>query len=209
MTRTGFMLIISSPSGAGKTTLARKLTFEDKNLILSVSVTTRPSRPSEVNGKDYFFKTKDEFERMVSDDELLEYAEVFGNSYGTPQRFVEKNLKEGRDVVFDIDWQGAKILKNHNKKIVSIFILPPSREELLSRLKNRAEDSIEAQSKRMKMFETDVLHWKDYDYIVTNDNINGTLETIIAIVKSERNNKAYLKEENGIIEKKVIELISS
>ena len=209
MTKAGFMLIISSPSGAGKTTLARKLTSEDKNLILSVSVTTRLSRPSEVDGKDYFFKTKDEFERMVSDDELLEYAEVFGNSYGTPQRFVEKNLKEGRDVVFDIDWQGAKILKNHNKKIVSIFILPPSREELLSRLKNRAEDSIEAQSKRMKMFETDVLHWKDYDYIVTNDNINGTLETIIAIVKSERNNKAYPKEKNDIIEKKVIELIGS
>jgi len=209
MTRTGFMLIISSPSGAGKTTLARKLTSKDKNLILSVSITTRPSRPSEVDGKDYFFKTKDEFERMVSDDELLEYAEVFGNSYGTPRKFVEKKLKEGRDVVFDIDWQGAKILKKHNKKIVSIFILPPSREELLSRLKNRAEDSIEAQSKRMQMFENDVLHWKEYDYIVTNDNVDDTLETIIAIVKSERNNKVYQKEENNIIEKKVIELISS
>ena len=181
----------------------------DKNLILSISVTTRPLRPSEVDGKDYFFKTKDEFEKMVSDDELLEHAEVFGNFYGTPRKFVERNLKEGKGVVFDIDWQGAKILKKHNKRIVSIFILPPSKEELLSRLKNRAEDSIEAQSKRMKMFETDVLHWKEYDYIVTNDNVDSTLETIIAIVKSERNNKAYPKEENDRIEKRVIELISS
>lgn len=209
MTSAGFMLIISSPSGAGKTTLARKLTSVDKNLILSISVTTRPLRPSEVDGKDYFFKTKDEFEKMVSDDELLEHAEVFGNFYGTPRKFVERNLKEGKGVVFDIDWQGAKILKKHNKRIVSIFILPPSKEELLSRLKNRAEDSIEAQSKRMKMFETDVLHWKEYDYIVTNDNVDSTLETIIAIVKSERNNKAYPKEENDKIEKRVIELISS
>ena len=209
MTSAGFMLIISSPSGAGKTTLARKLTSVDKNLILSISVTTRPLRPSEVDGKDYFFKTKDEFEKMVSDDELLEHAEVFGNFYGTPQKFVERNLKEGKGVVFDIDWQGAKILKKHNKRIVSIFILPPSKEELLSRLKNRAEDSIEAQSKRMKMFETDVLHWKEYDYIVTNDNVDSTLETIIAIVKSERNNQAYPKEENDRIEKRVIELISS
>jgi guanylate kinase len=209
MTSAGFMLIISSPSGAGKTTLARKLTSVDKNLILSISVTTRPLRPSEVEGKDYFFKTKDEFEKMVSDDELLEHAEVFGNFYGTPRKFVERNLKEGKDVVFDIDWQGAKILKKHNKRIVSIFILPPSKEELLSRLKNRAEDSIEAQSKRMKMFETDVLHWKEYDYIVTNDNVDSTLETIIAIVKSERNNQAYPKEENDRIEKRVIELISS
>ena len=209
MTSAGFMLIISSPSGAGKTTLARKLTSVDKNLILSISVTTRPLRPSEVDGKDYFFKTKDEFEKMVSDDELLEHAEVFGNFYGTPRKFVERNLKEGKGVVFDIDWQGAKILKKHNKRIVSIFILPPSKEELLSRLKNRAEDSIEAQSKRMKMFETDVLHWKEYDYIVTNDNVDSTLETIIAIVKSERNNKAYPKEDNDRIEKRVIELISS
>ncbi|HBF06878.1 MAG TPA: guanylate kinase, partial [Gammaproteobacteria bacterium] len=107
MTSAGFMLIISSPSGAGKTTLARKLTSVDKNLILSISVTTRPLRPSEVEGKDYFFKTKDEFEKMVSDDELLEHAEVFGNFYGTPRKFVERNLKEGKDVVFDIDWQGA------------------------------------------------------------------------------------------------------
>ena len=209
MTSAGFMLIISSPSGAGKTTLARKLTSVDKNLILSISDTTRPLRPSEVEGKDYFFKTKDEFEKMVSDDELLENAEVFGNFYGTPRKFVERNLKEGKDVVFDIDWQGAKILKKHNKRIVSIFILPPSKEELLSRLKNRAEDSIEAQSKQMKMFQTDVLHWKEYDYIVTNDNVDSTLETIIAIVKSERNNQAYPKEENDRIEKRVIELISS
>ncbi|EGL63376.1 guanylate kinase [Agrobacterium sp. ATCC 31749] len=185
--RRGLMLVISSPSGAGKSTIARNLLEKDKNISLSVSVTTRPRRQSEIEGIHYHFISKRDFERMRDGDELLEWAEVHGNFYGTPREPVEAAMAAGRDMLFDIDWQGAEQLQDKMKAdIVSIFILPPTMTELQSRLHRRAEDSEEVIKTRLLNSRAEIEHWRDYDYVILNDDLQAAFEGIEAIVKAER-----------------------
>jgi guanylate kinase len=185
--RRGLMLVISSPSGAGKSTIARNLLEKDKNISLSVSVTTRPRRQSEIEGIHYHFISKRDFERMRDGDELLEWAEVHGNFYGTPREPVEAAMAAGRDMLFDIDWQGAEQLQDKMKAdVVSIFILPPTMTELQSRLHRRAEDSEEVIKTRLLNSRAEIEHWRDYDYVILNDDLQAAFEGIEAIVKAER-----------------------
>ncbi|KIQ01532.1 guanylate kinase [Agrobacterium tumefaciens] len=185
--RRGLMLVISSPSGAGKSTIARNLLEKDKNISLSVSVTTRPRRQSEIDGIHYNFITKRDFERMRDGEELLEWAEVHGNFYGTPREPVEMAMAEGKDMLFDIDWQGAEQLQDKMKAdIVSIFILPPTMTELQSRLHRRAEDTEEVIQTRLANSRSEIEHWRDYDYVILNDDLQAAFEAIEAIVKAER-----------------------
>lgn len=178
---------MSSPSGAGKTTLSRKLLASDKNITMSVSVTTRPSRPSEVDGKDYHFITKERFAQMRDRNELLEWAEVFGNFYGTPRKPVEEALAKGRDVLFDIDWQGTQQLAQAmSEDLVRVFILPPSAEELQNRLINRQQDSSSVVAKRMAEASREISHWPEYDYVVVNDEVEDSHMQITAILTAER-----------------------
>jgi guanylate kinase len=185
--RRGLLLVMSSPSGAGKTTLSRALLARDPNVIMSVSVTTRPPRPGEVEGKDYFFVSKERFGQMRDRNELLEYAEVFGNYYGTPRRAVEDALMQGRDVLFDIDWQGTQQLAQAMEDdLVRIFILPPSAEDLSVRLIQRAQDSATVVAKRMAEAANEISHWPEYDYVIVNDSIAESGEQITAILTAER-----------------------
>ncbi|MGV1751687.1 guanylate kinase [Agrobacterium sp. CG674] len=185
--RRGLMLVISSPSGAGKSTIARNLLEKDKNISLSVSVTTRPRRQSEIDGIHYQFISKRDFERMRDGEELLEWAEVHGNFYGTPREPVEMAMAEGKDMLFDIDWQGAEQLQDKMKAdIVSIFILPPTMTELQSRLHRRAEDTEEVIQTRLANSRSEIEHWRDYDYVILNDDLQAAFEAIEAIVKAER-----------------------
>ncbi len=185
--RLGIMLVISSPSGAGKTTLARKLLKEDKNIDLSISVTTRKKRESEFNKKDYIFVNNDKFNEMIKNDEFLEHAEVFGNRYGTPKKPILKKLNQGQDILFDIDWQGTQALKEKEPKhLVSVFILPPSTKDLELRLLQRGQDSQEEVDKRMSKANSEITHWPEYDYIIINDNIEVTLKNLKAILDAER-----------------------
>ncbi|WCK02961.1 guanylate kinase [Agrobacterium tumefaciens] len=185
--RRGLMLVISSPSGAGKSTIARNLLEKDKNISLSVSVTTRPRRQSEIEGIHYHFISKRDFERMRDGDELLEWAEVHGNFYGTPREPVEAAMAAGRDMLFDIDWQGAEQLQDKMKAdVVSIFILPPTMTELQSRLHRRAEDTEEVIKTRLLNSRSEIEHWRDYDYVILNDDLQAAFEGIEAIVKAER-----------------------
>ena len=185
--RRGLLLVMSSPSGAGKTTLSRALLDSDTNVIMSVSVTTRPPREGEVDGKDYFFISKDRFAAMRDGGELLEWAEVFGNFYGTPKRAVELAIAKGRDVLFDIDWQGTQQLAQAMKDdLVSIFILPPSGEELRDRLVRRAQDSASIVAKRMAEASKEISHWPEYDYVIVNENLADTSAKITAILAAER-----------------------
>ena len=185
--RRGLMLVISSPSGAGKSTIARNLLEKDKNISLSVSVTTRPRRQSEIDGIHYQFISKRDFERMRDGEELLEWAEVHGNFYGTPREPVEMAMAEGKDMLFDIDWQGAEQLQDKMKAdIVSIFILPPTMTELQSRLHRRAEDTEEVIQTRLANSRSEIEHWRDYDYVILNDDLQAAFEVIEAIVKAER-----------------------
>jgi guanylate kinase len=178
---------MSSPSGAGKTTLSRALLARDPNVIMSVSVTTRAPRPGEVEGKDYFFVSKERFAQMRDRNELLEYAEVFGNYYGTPRRAVEDALAQGRDVLFDIDWQGTQQLAQAMEDdLVRIFILPPSAEDLRVRLIQRAQDSATVVAKRMAEAANEISHWPEYDYVIVNDSITESGEQITAILTAER-----------------------
>ena len=178
---------MSSPSGAGKTTLSRKLLAADTNITMSVSVTTRPPRPGEVDGKDYHFISKNEFARQRDGGELLEWAEVFGNFYGTPRKPVEDALTKGRDVLFDIDWQGTQQLAQAMEDdLVRIFILPPSAEELRDRLIKRAQDSSTVVAKRMAEASREISHWPEYDYVVINDEIEQSHAQITAILTAER-----------------------
>ena len=187
ITRRGLLLVMSSPSGAGKTTLSRKLLATDKNITMSVSVTTRSPRPGEIEGKDYFFITKDRFAQMRDRNELLEYAEVFGNFYGTPRKPVEEALGKGRDVLFDIDWQGTQQLAQAMEDdLVRLFILPPSAEELQNRLINRAQDSPSVVAKRMAEASREISHWPEYDYVVVNDDVEGSHQQVMAILSAER-----------------------
>lgn len=185
--RRGLMLVLSSPSGAGKSTLARYLLESDANVAMSVSMTTRPKRPGEVEGRDYFFVTPERFSEMVSQDKFLEHATVFGNQYGTPKEPVEEALARGQDILFDIDWQGTQQLEQKGKDdLVRVFILPPSREELERRLSTRAEDSPEVVAKRMAKAGDEISHWPEYDYIILNDDIGLAQEQLKSILSAER-----------------------
>jgi guanylate kinase len=185
--RRGLLLVMSSPSGAGKTTLSRRLLQTDAMITMSVSVTTRQPRPGEVNGKDYHFITHEEFARLRDRGDLLEYAEVFGNFYGTPKRPVTEALQAGRDVLFDIDWQGTQQLgAAMEDDLVRIFILPPSAEELRDRLIGRAQDSASTVAKRMAKASAEISHWPEYDYVIVNDDIESASAEIEAILTAER-----------------------
>jgi guanylate kinase len=185
--RRGLLLVMSSPSGAGKTTLSRRLLQSDAMITMSVSVTTRQPRPGEVNGKDYHFITHEEFTRLRDRGDLLEYAEVFGNFYGTPKRPVTEALQAGRDVLFDIDWQGTQQLgAAMEEDLVRIFILPPSAEELRERLIGRAQDSASTVAKRMAKASAEISHWPEYDYVIVNDDIETASAEIEAILTAER-----------------------
>jgi len=185
--RRGLMLVLSSPSGAGKTTISRKLLERDGNLEMSVSVTTRPRRPGEVDGQDYHFIDAAKFDRLVGAGALLEHAKVFGNYYGTPRAAVESALAEGRDVLFDIDWQGTQQLAEKAREdLVSVFILPPSTRELERRLKARAQDSAAEVSRRMAKAADEMSHWAEYDYIIVNHDIESSTRRVQAILQAER-----------------------
>jgi len=178
---------MSSPSGAGKTTLSRKLLATDTDVTMSVSVTTRSPRSGEVEGKDYYFITKDRFAQMRDRNELLEWAEVFGNFYGTPRKPVEEALGKGRDVLFDIDWQGTQQLAQAMEDdLVRIFILPPSSDELQNRLINRAQDSSSVVAKRMAEASREISHWPEYDYVIVNDSVEESHAQIVAVLSAER-----------------------
>lgn len=185
--RRGLMLVLSSPSGAGKTTISRRLLETDDNLRLSISVTTRQRRPGEVDGIDYRFIKPEDFQLMVNRQELLEHAKVFDNYYGTPRAEVENRLGQGRDVLFDIDWQGTQQLAQKLRDdLVSVFILPPSTRELERRLRTRAQDSAEVVAKRMAKASDEISHWAEYDYIVINDDFDRCLANVAAILRAER-----------------------
>ena len=185
--RRGMMLVLSSPSGAGKTTLSRMLLTEEHNITLSISVTTRARRPGEVHGRHYDFIDRKKFDQMVKAGELLEYAEVFGNFYGTPRQPVEKALKHGRDVLFDVDWQGTKQLRKHARAdLVSVFILPPSSGELARRLHTRAQDDKKVIRARMAKAADEMGHWAEYDYVVINRDLDRAFGDVRAILAAER-----------------------
>ena len=198
--KNGMMVILSSPSGAGKTTLVNLLSKNNK-FYKSISHTTRKPRTNEKNQEDYHFVSIDEFERLISNEEFLEYAKVFNNHYGTSRTPVIQNLEKGNDVIFDIDWQGADQIKNKklNYKLITFFILPPSKEVLLERLSNRDMKDKLIVEERMKQFDRDVLHWINYDYIVINDNLKFCLEKIQNIIDAEINNGSKDYDKNFII----------
>ena len=184
--RRGLMLVLSSPSGAGKTTLSRMLLTEER-IALSISVTTRARRPGEVHGRHYHFIDRKKFDQMVKAGELLEHAEVFGNFYGTPKKPVENALKAGRDVLFDVDWQGTKQLRKHAPRdLVSVFILPPSSGELARRLHTRAQDDKKVIRARMAKSGDEMSHWPEYDYVVLNRDLDRAFGDVRAILHAER-----------------------
>lgn len=185
--RRGLMLVLSSPSGAGKSTIARNLIESDPGFELSVSVTTRPRRGSEIDGMHYHFRTRREFEILRDNDELLEWAEVHGNFYATPREPAERAMAEGRDMLFDIDWQGAKQLKEKVRgDIVSVFILPPSMQELKARLKRRAEDQEAVIETRLDNARDEIEHWTEYDFVIVNDDLDRAFTEVRSVVTAER-----------------------
>jgi len=185
--RRGFLLILSSPSGAGKTTITRRLAAADPGLTLSVSVTTRSPRQGEVAGRDYYFIDRSRFDEMLAHGELLEHATVFGNSYGTPRRPIEEALATGRDVVGDVDWQGTQQLTNSvPKDLVAVFVLPPSLAALEARLRARAQDSAAVVASRMAKSAEEMSHWAEYDYVILNQDVEESVAQVQAIVTAER-----------------------
>lgn len=186
-TRRGLMFVLSSPSGAGKTTMSRKLLEEEDQIAMSVSVTTRTPRPGEIDGKDYHFVDEATFDAMVKKGELLEHAVVFDHKYGTPKRRVFEQLESGNDVLFDIDWQGTRQLaKTCRADLVSVFILPPSIDELERRLRARAQDSEAVVQARMARAIDEISHWEEYDYVVVNDSLEHAMKNIARILEAER-----------------------
>ena len=187
ISRRGMMLVLSSPSGAGKTSISRRLLAEETGIVMSVSATTRPPRPGEVDGKDYYFYDQETFAKMIANNEFLEHATVFDNSYGTPKKPVWDALDSGQDVLFDVDWQGTRKLRESAREhLVSVFILPPSIDELESRLKGRGQDSDEVVAGRMARAKSEMSHYEEYDYIVINDVLDASVENVKAILKAER-----------------------
>lgn len=191
LARRGLMFIMSSPSGAGKTTISRMLLEHDPHICISVSVTTRPPRPGEVDGKDYYFVSQTEFDRMVEEEEFLEWAQVFGHCYGTPKAHVKTGLKDGQDYLFDIDWQGTQQLyQKLERDVVRVFLLPPSIDELRRRLTGRGTDSAEVIAGRMDRARSEISHWDGYDYVVVNDDIQACFEKVTDILAAERMRRA-------------------
>jgi guanylate kinase len=186
--RRGFIMVLSSPSGAGKTTLTRALREAYPELTMSVSVTTRARRPNEIDGVHYHFITQDAFDRLVAENGLLEYATVFGNSYGTPRALIEAQLEKGNDIIGDVDWQGTQQLSQSSvaADLVRVFILPPSMDELERRLNARNQDSAEVVAKRMSKAIDEMSHWAEYDYVIVNRDVQASLDTLKSIVLAER-----------------------
>ena len=200
--RKGLMLVLSSPSGAGKTTICKEILKNVKELKMSISFTTRPKRKSEVDGRDYFFISEKRFKDLQAKDFFIENAKVFDHLYGTPKNFVEENLIKGIDVLFDIDWQGAQKLSNFSKTdIVSVFILPPSNSILKERLKKRNEDSLETVNKRMSKAKSEISHWIEYDYVLINEDLKICTEEIVTILNAERKKRDRQKFIFSFIEK--------
>lgn len=200
--RRGLMLVLSSPSGAGKTTMSRRLLNADANVVMSVSVTTRAKRPNEVDGKDYIFVAPQKFAEMRDAGAFLEHATVFGNEYATPRAAVEEALAKGRDVLFDIDWQGTQQLKEKAcDDLVSVFILPPSKNDLARRLTTRAEDSPEIVAKRMAKANDEIAHWREYDYVIVNDDIQHAMGELEEILRVERRRRARQPWLEGFVQK--------
>jgi guanylate kinase len=196
--RRGLALVLSSPSGAGKTSIARGLLEAEPELEMSVSVTTRPNRPGEVDGKDYHFIDNATFTKLVADGELLEHATVFGNSYGTPREPVEQALASGRDVLFDIDWQGTQELADKMPRdLVTVFILPPSSAELKRRLTQRAADSAEVIAGRMAKAASEMSHYPEYDYVIVNRDLDKSIERVRTILSAERQRRDRI---TGLVE---------
>jgi len=203
----GKMFVLSSPSGAGKTTLTKKIAENNKNFTISISHTTRKPRPNEVNGKDYQFVSMQEFNTLVKENNFFEYANIFDNYYGTLKKPVLELLSQGRDVLFDIDWQGTQQLKKvKNLLLVTLFILPPNIQVLKQRLLNRHKGQEETIGKRMNKFNEETSHWNEYDYVLVNDDLDTCYEKILNIIKSEKQGTRQ-KQNSNEIEKKVKELI--
>ena len=188
LSKKGVLVILSSPSGAGKTSIARALVEENKNFLFSVSATTRKSRPGEVNGREYHFLTVNEFRERINDGQFLEHAKVFGNLYGTPLKPVMESINDGKDLIFDVDWQGGKQIRSSSlsKFVISIFILPPSIKALQERLMKRAQDSSETVKDRMTKSIGEIMHWKEYDYVIVNNDFEQTLDEVKSIITSEK-----------------------
>ena len=203
----GTMVVLSSPSGAGKTTLVHKIS-KLKNFIISISHTTRLPRINEKNGKDYFFVNRLKFKKLIKNKEFLEHARVFNNNYGTSKNFVDQNLKKGKNVLFDIDWQGSDQIKKRrlNYKLLTFFILPPSKKVLQQRLSNRHKKDKLVVKERMKQFEKDVKRWKNYNFVVINDNLNKCYKQILKIIKAKLKNQK-IKYSKKLIKKHVQKLI--
>ena len=194
----GGIYILSSPSGAGKTTLVKKIS-KNKNFSVSVSHTTRSPRPNEIDGKDYYFVSKNNFKKLIKKGEFLEHARVFDNYYGSSKKLVIEKLKKGKNIIFDIDWQGTRQIRNKklNYKLITIFILPPSRDELIKRLIKREKKNMKTVKKRMKGFKRDLSKWKEYDLVVINDDLNVCYKKIMFAINNSKKikfNKNYIKE---------------
>ena len=185
--RKGLMLVLSSPSGAGKTSICKKVLEKDKKIVMSISYTTRPKRKSEKDGHDYFFTSKKKFDKLKESSFFVESANVFDHFYGTPKEFIKKNLMKGMDVLFDIDWQGAQKLSDYSKNdVVSVFILPPDNKTLLERLKKRNEDSDDIVNKRMSKAKSEISHWIEYDYLIINESLEKSTNEVLTILNAER-----------------------
>ena len=186
--RRGLIIILSSPSGAGKSTLSDRLRAWDKDIVFSISATTREPRDGEKNGREYFFKSREDFLKMVDNQEMLEHAEVFGNLYGSPQLPVSNAIENGQDVLFDIDWQGGQQIRNSvlGKHALSLFILPPSIAELERRLNSRAKDNQDVIKNRMALARDEISHWPEYDYVLINNDLDKTENDLKTIIKAER-----------------------
>ena len=186
-TNKGVMFVLSSPSGAGKTSICKSLLKLDKNISLSISVTTRPIRQEEEEGQDYFFVNNETFDNMLKEGSFIEHASVFGHNYGTLKKLVKEKLYNGEDLLFDIDWQGAQQLRSRMREdVVSVFILPPNKEELENRLKKRGQDTDEVMTARMASASEEITHWAEYDYVLVNKNLEDSVRNVHNILKAER-----------------------